>query len=48
MKDQKKKGDFKQWEREGVGGNRKQDNSEEASRSNTDTATQNSGTGKLR
>jgi hypothetical protein len=48
MTDQKKKGDFNQWEKEGVGGNRKQDNSDEASRSNTDTATQNSGTGKRR
>lgn len=48
MTDQKKKGDFNQWEKEGVGANRKQDNSDEASRSNTDTATQNSGTGKRR
>jgi hypothetical protein len=41
-------GDRNQWEKEGVGGNRKQDNSDEASRSNTDTANQNSGTGKRR
>ena len=46
MTDQKKKGDRKQWQEEGVGGHRKQDNSDEASRSNTDTANQNSGTGK--
>jgi hypothetical protein len=39
MTDQKKKD---------VGGNRKQDNSDEASRSDTDTATQNSGTGNRR
>jgi hypothetical protein len=48
MTDQKKKGDRNQWEKEGVGGNRKQDNSDEVSRSNTNTATQNSGTGKRR
>lgn len=46
LTDQKKKGDRKQWQKEGVGGDRKQDNADEASRSNTDTATQNSGTGK--
>jgi hypothetical protein len=44
--DQKKKADRNQWEKEGMGGNRKQDNSDEASRSNSDTANQNSGTGK--
>jgi len=27
MTDQKKKGDFDQWQRENVGGNKKQDNS---------------------
>lgn len=48
MTDQKKKGDRQQWEKEDVGGNRKQDNSDDASRSNTDTANQNSGTGKRR
>jgi hypothetical protein len=47
MTDHKKKGDRKQWQKEDVGGNRKQDNKDEASRNNSDSRTgnQNSGGG---
>ena len=45
MTDHKKKGDRNQWQKEGVGGNRKQDNTDEASRNNSDSGHQNSGGG---
>lgn len=51
MTDDKKKGDRRQWEREGVGGDKKQDNSNRsASRNDSDSRTgdQNSQTGKRR
>ncbi len=51
MTDNKKKGDFDQWQREDVGGDKKQDNKNtSASRNDSDSRTgnQNSGSGHKR